>query len=81
MKEETIEEPQISLTDIEIPREKLDIQFCRSSGPGGQNVNKVNSKAEVRFNVYNCSWLPKEVLKKIHQNEATRINKQGDLIL
>lgn len=35
---------------IEIPMSKLEISFSRSSGPGGQNVNKVNSKVEVSKN-------------------------------
>ena len=35
--------------DIHIPLDKLDYSFAKSSGPGGQNVNKVNTKAEVRY--------------------------------
>lgn len=41
---------------ISIPVDKLDFNFSRSSGPGGQNVNKVNTKAELRFNVHDASW-------------------------
>ena len=41
---------------ISIPAEKLDYNFSRSAGPGGQNVNKVNTKAEIRFHVMSAEW-------------------------
>jgi hypothetical protein len=50
--------------DIHIPMDKVDFKYARSSGPGGQNVNKVNSKAEIRFHVQSANWLPPEVKKK-----------------
>ncbi|KAI5894094.1 uncharacterized protein SCHCODRAFT_02623710 [Schizophyllum commune H4-8] len=42
---------------VEIPRNLVDITFSRSSGPGGQNVNKVNTKATLRCSV-TSSWIP-----------------------
>lgn len=62
---------------ITIPESKLDISFTRSSGAGGQNVNKVNTQAEVRFNVMGAEWIPREVRERICQNERNRINKEG----
>ena len=44
--------------DINIPLDKVDFAFARSSGPGGQNVNKLNTKAELRFEIDSASWIP-----------------------
>lgn len=41
---------------ISIPVDRIDFNFARSSGPGGQNVNKVNTKAELRFHVMDADW-------------------------
>jgi len=62
---------------ITIPESKLDISFTRSSGAGGQNVNKVSTQAEVRFNVMGAEWIPREVRERICQNDGNRINKEG----
>ena len=53
--------------DIHIPLDKVQFAFARSSGPGGQNVNKLNTKAELRFSVQDAgnSWLPKPVADRL----------------
>ncbi|KAI5103008.1 peptidyl-tRNA hydrolase ICT1, mitochondrial, partial [Silurus meridionalis] len=61
--------------------DKLKITYSRSSGPGGQHVNKVNTKAEVRFHVQTAEWIPEEVRKEILLKNKTRINKAGELIV
>jgi peptidyl-tRNA hydrolase ICT1 len=66
---------------VDIPQDKLDIQFVRSSGAGGQNVNKVNTKVEIRMDVPNATWLPEEVRTRLAQQQANRINKEGILSL
>jgi ribosome-associated protein len=53
----------------------------RSSGPGGQNVNKVNSRIELRFNLPDSSLLNEEEKTKIQSVLGNRINKDGILIL
>jgi ribosome-associated protein len=53
----------------------------RSSGPGGQNVNKVNSRIELRFNLPDSSLLNEEEKIKIQSVLGNRINKDGILIL
>ncbi|TPX43353.1 hypothetical protein SeMB42_g04759 [Synchytrium endobioticum] len=64
-----------------IPRDQLDFSFSRSSGPGGQNVNKVNTKVDIRFNISNASWLPDIVKAKISEQLGSKTNRQGDLII
>jgi len=48
-----------------IPVEELDITYSTSSGPGGQNVNKVNTKVDLRFKIESAQWLNEEVRQKL----------------
>uniref|UniRef100_A0A8C5JY09 Large ribosomal subunit protein mL62 n=1 Tax=Jaculus jaculus TaxID=51337 RepID=A0A8C5JY09_JACJA len=65
----------------DIPLDRLKISYCRSSGPGGQNVNKVNSKAEVRFHLATADWIAEPVRQKIALMHKNKINRSGELIL
>ncbi|XP_045222959.2 peptidyl-tRNA hydrolase ICT1, mitochondrial-like [Macaca thibetana thibetana] len=67
--------------DSDIPLNRLTISYCRSSGPGGQNVNKVNSKAEVRFHLATADWIAEPVRQKIAIMHKNKINRLGELIL
>jgi ribosome-associated protein len=53
----------------------------RSGGPGGQNVNKVSSKVELRFNVLNSNLLDETEKKIIQEKLGSRINNNGELIM
>ncbi|GAX26754.1 peptidyl-tRNA hydrolase ICT1 [Fistulifera solaris] len=66
---------------IDIPEENLDFSFVRSSGAGGQNVNKVNSQVQVRLNVHEAYWIPYEVRQRLLQQQANRISKEGVLTI
>lgn len=48
---------------------------------GGQNVNKLNTKAEVRFHVLNATWMPDEVKQRLFEQQANRINNSGELLV
>eukprot|EP01122_Echinamoeba_exundans_P015448 TRINITY_DN7339_c0_g1_i1.p1 TRINITY_DN7339_c0_g1~~TRINITY_DN7339_c0_g1_i1.p1 ORF type:complete len:196 (-),score=25.43 TRINITY_DN7339_c0_g1_i1:25-612(-) len=66
----------------EIPKEKLDIKFVKaSSGPGGQNVNKLNTKAEVRFKPKDADWIPKVMIDRFIELNASKINKDGEMVI
>lgn len=64
---------------IYIPEDQLEISFVRSSGSGGQNVNKVNTKVDVKFHVQSCTWIPKEVKERLSIQQSSRMNKDGYL--
>ena len=54
---------------------KLDITYCTSSGPGGQNVNRVNTKVTVKLNVEAADWIPIDVKKRIQDLVISMIIK------
>ncbi|XP_068673195.1 large ribosomal subunit protein mL62-like isoform X2 [Montipora capricornis] len=60
-----------------IPLEHFTVKYAKSSGPGGQNVNKVNTKVDLRFHIASAEWLSEHVRQKILQREKNRINKEG----
>ncbi|XWS49041.1 hypothetical protein CRYUN_Cryun13aG0129500 [Craigia yunnanensis] len=66
--------PQITLDHVTV-------SFARSGGPGGQNVNKVNTKVDMRFNVKNAYWLNDRIRERIMQLEKNRINKDGEIVI
>jgi ribosome-associated protein len=62
---------------IEIPEEELVFKFSRSGGPGGQNVNKVNTRVTVFFDVANTASFSDVQKKRILRRLATRADKNG----
>uniref|UniRef100_T1JJ78 Prokaryotic-type class I peptide chain release factors domain-containing protein n=1 Tax=Strigamia maritima TaxID=126957 RepID=T1JJ78_STRMM len=63
-----------------IPVDQLEITYSRSAGPGGQNVNKVNSKVDVRFHVATAKWLDANIKEKILEKHRDNMNNEGYLI-
>ncbi|NWU64407.1 ICT1 hydrolase, partial [Pterocles burchelli] len=61
--------------------ERLTVSYSRSSGPGGQNVNKVNSKAEVRFHLASADWIPEATRQTMASMHRNKINRAGELIV
>ncbi|HXU12423.1 MAG TPA: alternative ribosome rescue aminoacyl-tRNA hydrolase ArfB [Candidatus Binatia bacterium] len=66
---------------IRVEADELRFQFARSAGAGGQNVNKVNSKAILRFAVEASPGLPPDVRERFLRRFARRITTEGDLVL
>ena len=66
---------------IRIPPSEFEWTYVRSSGPGGQNVNKVNSKAVLRWNVAQSPSLPADVRERFLARYRSRITADGDLII
>ena len=65
---------------IAIADAELDERFVRASGPGGQNVNKVSTAVELRFNVL-ASSLPDDVKMRLIALAGKRINTEGVLLI
>lgn len=67
--------------NIHIPAFELQWSFARSSGSGGQNVNKVSSKALLRFNVLYSPSLPDDVRERCLRHFQSRLTQEGDLLI
>jgi ribosome-associated protein len=67
--------------NIEHLKSEFIFQASRSSGPGGQNVNKVNSKIELRFSIQDSSVLTDDQKTILLTKLATRINAEGFLVV
>jgi ribosome-associated protein len=66
---------------LTVPDDELTWTFARSGGPGGQNVNKVNSRAVLRWALGRNTSLPDEVRTRIRSRERNRLTVDGDLLL
>ncbi|MEK7545581.1 MAG: alternative ribosome rescue aminoacyl-tRNA hydrolase ArfB [Patescibacteria group bacterium] len=64
-----------------IPESELRLDFSRSSGPGGQNVNKVSSKAQVRWNVGASVAFTDEQKSLIRAFAGKHLNKEDEIVL
>jgi ribosome-associated protein len=65
---------------LQVDERELQIDFVRSSGPGGQNVNKVATAAQLRFDV-NASSLPEDLRARLMQIAGNRITSEGVLLI
>ncbi len=66
---------------IQIPLAEFEISYARSSGPGGQNVNKVNSKATLRWPLLRSASLPDDVRQRFLARHHRRVTVEGDLVV
>ena len=66
---------------IAIPDDELEFSFSRSSGPGGQNVNKVSSKATLRWAAVASRQLPPGVRERFLAKYGNQLTKDGDLVI
>jgi ribosome-associated protein len=66
---------------IEIPERDLEIRFIRASGPGGQNVNKVASAVQLRFDLAGTSALDERVKSRLRALAGQRLNDDGSVLI
>ena len=66
---------------LAIPLSEFAFEFARSGGPGGQNVNKVNSKATLRWKPAESPSLPPMARDRLVQTVATRLTREGELLI
>ena len=69
-------DPRISIDESE-----LEEQFIRASGPGGQNVNKLASAVQLRFDVRGSPNLPSDVRSRLERLAGRRLTREGVLVI
>jgi ribosome-associated protein len=67
--------------EIEIDERELEERFVRASGPGGQNVNKVSTAVELRFDVRGSRSLPPDVRARLERLAGRRLTEEGVLVI
>jgi ribosome-associated protein len=66
---------------IEIDEREIDEQFVRASGPGGQNVNKLSTAVQLRFDVRHSPSLPPDVRTRLERLAGARLTRDGILVI
>ena len=72
----------ISITrSIQIREDDLNFKFIRASGPGGQNVNKVETAVQLRFDAAGCEQLNPDVFARLRGIAGSRMTQAGEIII
>ena len=67
--------------DISLDESEIEESFVRSSGPGGQNVNKLSTAVQLRFDVRRSPSLPNDVAVRLMRLAGKRLTKEGVLVI
>jgi ribosome-associated protein len=67
--------------DISVREAELKLDFIRASGPGGQNVNKVATAVQLRFDVFRSPSLLEDVRRRLVRIAGKRVSKEGVLLI
>jgi len=73
--------PLLVSPDITIPDKDLSMAFVRASGPGGQNVNKVASAVQLRFDLDGCEALQERVKTRLRRLAGRRLTDEGAILI
>jgi len=66
---------------LSIPLEALTFSYIRASGPGGQNVNKVATAAQLRFDAANCAAVSPDLLERLRRVAGRRMTADGVVVI
>lgn len=69
------------MVKIFLPDDELEFSFARSSGPGGQNVNKTNSKATLYWSIGSSKSIPEDIRTRFCNSFGNRINDEGVVVI
>jgi ribosome-associated protein len=67
--------------DLQLPDDEVRLEFTRSSGPGGQHVNKTETAVDLRFNVLASKALSEGVRRRLVALAGNRVDQDGDLLI
>lgn len=69
------------MIEIQIPFAELDFTYARSRGPGGQNVNRTNSAAILRWNLMSSQVISEQLKLRLQAKLAAQLTEDGDILI